>query len=51
MQIFVLQHGRSPLYTSSFNGHLDVVKILIEAKADINQATKVSTHIPTHVRL
>ncbi|KAL5491842.1 hypothetical protein EMCRGX_G017207 [Ephydatia muelleri] len=34
------QNGRSPLYTSSCNGHLDVVKALIKAGADINQADK-----------
>ena len=45
MQTFVLQNGRSPLYTSSCNGHLDVVKALIKAGADINQADKVSAHI------
>ena len=45
MQTFVLQDGLSPLYISSVNGHLDVVKTLIEAGANINQANKVSTHI------
>ena len=37
---FVLQ-GRGPLWTASFNGHLEVVKTLIEAGANINQAEKV----------
>ena len=46
---FVLQDGRSPLYMASQNGHIDVVKTLIEAGANINQAQKVSTHIPTCV--
>ena len=44
---FVLQNGESPLYMASQNGHLDVVKTLIQAGANINQVTKVSTHIPT----
>ena len=42
---FVLQDGWSPLKSSCFNGHLDVVKTLIEAGANINDADKVSTHI------
>ena len=46
---FVLQDGRSPLYVASWKGHLDVVKTLIEAGANINQAQRVSTHIPTCV--
>ena len=49
MQTFVLQNGASPLLASSFNGHLDVLKTLIEAGANIHQAEKVSTHIPTCV--
>ena len=46
---FVLQDGRSPLYMASREGHLDVVKTLIEAGANIHQAEKVSTHIPTRI--
>ena len=37
---------------ASQKGHLDVVKTLIEAGANINEAEKVdkvSTHIPTRV--
>ena len=34
---------------ASKEGHLDVVKTLIEAGANIHQADKVSTHIPTRV--
>ena len=41
MMTFVLQDGWSPLYIASFNGHLDVVKTLMEAGANINQANKV----------
>ena len=45
MPTFELQNVWSPLKTSSFNGHLDVVKALIKAGANINQADKDSTHI------
>ena len=48
MWTFVLQDGWSPLKSSCFDGHLDVVKTLIEAGANINQADKVSTYIPAH---
>ena len=41
MMTFVLQNGCSPLYTASFYGHLGVVKTLLEAGANINQANKV----------
>ena len=34
---------------ASLEGHLDIVKTLIQAGANINQADKVSKHIPTHV--
>ena len=44
MMTFVLQNGQSPLYTASFNGHLDVVKTLIEAGANVNQGDKVGSH-------
>ena len=45
MQTFVLQNSTSPLKASCLKGHLGVVKTLIEAGANINQADKVSTHI------
>ena len=41
MKTFVLQDGRSPLFAASCNGHLGVVKTLLEAGANINQADKV----------
>ena len=44
---FVLQDGLSPLHMASQKGHLDVVKTLIEAGANINQANKVSTNTYT----
>ena len=40
MMTFVLQYGWSPLYKASDAGHLDIVKTLIEAGNDVNQATK-----------
>ena len=45
MMTFVLQDGCSPLYGASFDGHLDVVKTLLEAGAtcNINQANNVGT--------
>ena len=41
MMTFVLQDGWSPLHKASINGHLEIVKTLIEAGANVNQATKV----------
>ena len=49
MQSFVLQAGQSPLKASCLKGHLGVVKLLIEAGANIHQVNKVNTHFPTHV--
>ena len=46
---FVLQDGLSPLYMACREERLDVVKTLIEAGANINEADVVSTHIPTRV--
>ena len=43
MMTFVLQGGWSPLHRASLNGHLDIVRALIEAGASISQATKVGT--------
>eukprot|EP00731_Ephydatia_muelleri_P034976 Em0089g7a len=40
MMTFVLQNGCSPLHVSCYGGHLDVVKTLLEAGANINQAMK-----------
>ena len=42
MMGFALQYGVSSLGAASNNGHLDVVKTLIEAGANIDQAPKVS---------
>ena len=38
---FVLQDGWTPLGVASQNGHLEIVKRLIEAGANVNQTTKV----------
>ena len=38
----------TPLMRASVAGHVDIVKILIGAKADINKQDKVSTHCTTH---
>ena len=44
--IFQLQNkGRCPLRSASFGGHLDIVKTLIEAGANVNQASKVGNSI------
>ena len=43
MMTFVLQYGWSPLNGASINGHLDVVKTLLEAGANINQVANVGT--------
>ena len=41
MMTFVLQYDWSPLHKASDKGHLDIVKTLIEAGANVNQTTKV----------
>ena len=35
------QDGRTPLMVASFNGHVDIVRILIEAKVQINTQQEV----------
>ena len=45
MMIFVLQNGCSPLMTASDKGHLDVVKTLIEAGANVNNTNKVGKYL------
>ena len=44
MMGFVLQKGSCSLGAACSMGHLDVVKALMEAGANINQADKVSLH-------
>ena len=38
---FVLQDGWTPLGAASAYGHLEIVKRLIEAKANVNHTSKV----------
>ena len=38
---FVLQDGVTSLVAASHNGHLEIVKSLIESGAHVNHATKV----------
>ena len=42
-----IQMGETPLMTASYNGHVDILKTLIEAKAQINTQDEVgnSLHI------
>jgi hypothetical protein len=46
------QDGASPVYIALKNGHVDVVRLLIGARADIHARTKADTgtHIYTHMR-
>ena len=41
MMGFVLQDDASPLIVASQNGHLEIVKSLIEAGANVNHTAKV----------
>ena len=45
MMTFVLQDGWSPLHKASYKGHLDIVKTLIEAGANVNQAANKVHHV------
>ena len=49
MMTIVLQDGVSPLYIASSTGYLDIVKTLIEARANVNQADKVQCVGRLHV--
>ena len=44
MIAFVLQYGSSPLMKASEEGHVEVVRSLIEAGANINHTNKVGMH-------
>ena len=39
--VHLIQDGWTPLMAASFSGHVDVVLVLIEANADVNQQSKV----------
>ena len=41
MMGFVLQNGVTPLVAASHNGHLEIVKSLIDAGTNVNHTTKV----------
>ena len=41
MMRFILQNGVTPLVSASQYGHLEIVKSLIEAGANVNHTTKV----------
>ena len=45
----LLQNGRTPLMTASFEGHVDIVRILIKAKAQVNIQDEVCCYYHTHV--
>ena len=38
---YVIQDGRTPLMTAASEGHVDILKILIEAKAQLNTQDEV----------
>ena len=44
MMGFLLQKGGSSLGAASYKGHLNIVKTLMEAGANINHADEVSIH-------
>jgi ankyrin repeat protein len=37
-----LQNGTTPIYLASQKGHTDVLQLLIDARADVNQPNKVT---------
>ena len=48
MSFFTLkQDGVSPVYAASKKGHTEVVDLLVQAGADIHQAT-TKVHVSTH---
>ena len=42
MNVFFLQHGRVPLMAAAENGHTEIVQVLWEFGANVNQQEKVS---------
>ena len=45
-----LQNGCTPIHSASFNGHVDVVKVLLDAKMDKDLPTKVGRGAPAPLR-
>ena len=43
-----MQDGLSPVYVASYNGHTEVVDLLVQAGADIHLATTDEVHVSTH---
>ena len=43
----LVQNGASPVFIASLRGHVDALRVLIEAKADVDAAMKV--HSVAHV--
>jgi ankyrin repeat protein len=41
---YVLQGGGIALTNASMNGHLDIVKLLLEAGCDVDAKNKVGSH-------
>lgn len=48
---FSLQFQRTALHKASSKGHVEIVKILLEAGASIENKDKVSNHIPPYLHL
>ena len=44
MTVLILQNGWSPLMASTYKGHLDIVKSLIEAGSNVHQTNKVGRY-------
>jgi ankyrin repeat protein len=46
--VFV-QHGQTPIHIAAENGHVEPIRILIEAKADMNAANEVPLKHATRI--
>ena len=40
-----MQTGAAPLHSAASGGHLKIVEMLLEANADVNDKTKVSSYL------